>query len=304
MYGIIMDLNAIWMIMILVHSKGSGGVLIDPVYGIAKSNLEDDGGGLSFVPNSPYDSGAIFSPSNQNPTDSKQGLRSAAISFLAKLRQSSQQPTRQRQRQFLLPAVAIPTGELSPGDSDALLVALGENLNTVFQFLEPRNTKNQGSHAEGDPEKSVDEMSATTTPTDNGQKRAAALRSSMSRRSHSFGSVNSLSKEQRFAPSISVGALTNLGDFFQHLKQNLENLETKNLSNEQVNLLEGQNMVSNLRKEFIEDYPRPAGSAAFLHAIRNYRPSNRIRALVSSVPDLYRGTNYHDPVFKLAGLGK
>uniref|UniRef100_A0A182SA87 Uncharacterized protein n=1 Tax=Anopheles maculatus TaxID=74869 RepID=A0A182SA87_9DIPT len=100
------------------------------------------------------------------------------------------------------------------------------------------------------------------------------------------------------------GALTNLGDFFQNLKHNLESLESKNLNNDQVKLLEGQNMISNLRKEFVEDYPKPAGSAAFLHAIRNYRPSHRIRALVSTVPELYRGTNFHDPVYMLAGLGK
>uniref|UniRef100_A0A182YBU1 Uncharacterized protein n=1 Tax=Anopheles stephensi TaxID=30069 RepID=A0A182YBU1_ANOST len=89
-----------------------------------------------------------------------------------------------------------------------------------------------------------------------------------------------------------------------NLKHNLESLESKNLNNDQVKLLEGQNMISNLRKEFVEDYPKPAGSAAFLHAIRNYRPSHRIRALVSTVPELYRGTNFHDPVYMLAGLGK
>ncbi|XP_052860791.1 uncharacterized protein LOC128267882 [Anopheles cruzii] len=141
-----------------------------------------------------------------------------------------------------------------------------------------------------------------------GQKRAAALRSTVARRSHILptvtGNGGGSSEDTSFMPSISVGALTNLGDFFQNLKQNLESLESKNLNHEQVKLLEGQNMISHLRKEFVEDYPKPAGSAAFLHAIRNYRPSHRIRALVSTVPELYRGTNYHDPVYMLAGLGK
>ncbi|KFB50293.1 Dper\GL11233-PA-like protein [Anopheles sinensis] len=122
--------------------------------------------------------------------------------------------------------------------------------------------------------------------------------------------VHSRFKYTWFTPSFPLvpvrfaGALTNLGDFFQNLKHNLESLEAKHLNTEQVKLLEGQNMISNLRKEFVADYPKPAGSAAFLHAIRNYRPSHRIRALVSTVPELYRGTNYHDPVYMLAGLGK
>ncbi|ETN65751.1 hypothetical protein AND_002477 [Anopheles darlingi] len=141
-----------------------------------------------------------------------------------------------------------------------------------------------------------------------GQKRAAALRSTVARRSHavqpSSMAHGSSGEDASFLPSISVGALTNLGDFFQNLKHNLESLESKNLNTEQVKLLEGQNMISSMRKEIAEDYPKPGGSAAFLHAIRNYRPSHRIRALVSTVPELYRGTNYHDPVYMLAGLGK
>uniref|UniRef100_A0AAG5D566 Uncharacterized protein n=1 Tax=Anopheles atroparvus TaxID=41427 RepID=A0AAG5D566_ANOAO len=144
------------------------------------------------------------------------------------------------------------------------------------------------------------------------QKRAAAFRSTVARRSHVIPAVAATGggsgEDGSFLPSISVGefygALTNLGDFFQNLKHNLESLESKHLNTEQVKLLEGQNMISNLRKEIAVDYPKPGGSAAFLHAFRNYRPSHRIRALVSTVPELYRGTNYHDPVYMLAGLGK
>nr|XP_040228273.2 uncharacterized protein LOC120952818 isoform X3 [Anopheles coluzzii] len=180
------------------------------------------------------------------------------------------------------------------------LVEIGPRQRTAFGSSTDGESRNAGT---------VDESFGTV-----GQKRAAALRSTMARRSHIMptgtqgGGGGTAAEEGSFMPSISVGefygALTNLGDFFQNLKHNLESLESKNLNNDQVKLLEGQNMISNLRKEFVEDYPKPAGSAAFLHAIRNYRPSHRIRALVSTVPELYRGTNFHDPVYMLAGLGK
>ncbi|XP_050091704.1 uncharacterized protein LOC126575181 isoform X2 [Anopheles aquasalis] len=87
-----------------------------------------------------------------------------------------------------------------------------------------------------------------------GQKRAAALRSTVARRSHavqpSAMTHGSSGEDTSFLPSISVGALTNLGDFFQNLKHNLESLESKNLNTEQVKLLEGQNMISSMRKGF------------------------------------------------------
>uniref|UniRef100_A0A182PV44 Uncharacterized protein n=1 Tax=Anopheles epiroticus TaxID=199890 RepID=A0A182PV44_9DIPT len=175
------------------------------------------------------------------------------------------------------------------------LVEIGPRQRSTFGVPSEVDTRSSGT---------VDESFGAV-----GQKRAAALRSTMARRSHILpsatgGSAGTAGEEGSFMPSISVGALTNLGDFFQNLKHNLESLEAKNLNNDQVKLLEGQNMISNLRKEFVADYPKPAGSAAFLHAIRNYRPSHRIRALVSTVPELYRGTNFHDPVYMLAGLGK
>ncbi|XP_058124217.1 uncharacterized protein LOC131281995 [Anopheles ziemanni] len=89
-----------------------------------------------------------------------------------------------------------------------------------------------------------------------GQKRAAALRSTVARRSHALpaGAGSGNGEDGSFLPSISVGefygALTNLGDFFQNLKHNLESLESKHLNTEQVKLLEGQNMISHLRKGF------------------------------------------------------
>lgn len=49
---------------------------------------------------------------------------------------------------------------------------------------------------------------------------------------------------------------------------------------------------------------KPTGSAAFLHAIRNYRPSHKIRSLVALHPEGYFQTNFHDPYYLHAGLGK
>ncbi|XP_053686912.1 uncharacterized protein LOC128736455 [Sabethes cyaneus] len=304
------DSRVLWILVLLVYTKVSVGEFYDASVAHAVSSLDDvvtdnlhrfPGAGHEL--NDDAKSNSIGSSSN--------ALGRAEIDFLAKLRQ------RQREGQ-LLPAVGIPLGGSSTKDQPAeagspddwllrLLASLNyplsaaaideinkaasfdNDLDTVLRFL--------AQHAGAVAVAASDEFS------DNGGKRAAALRSTMARRSHS-----SFKEPEPFAPSISIGefygALTNLGDFFQHLKHNLESLESKNLSHDQVRLLEGQNMITNLRKEFIEDYPKPAGSAAFLHAIRNYRPSHRIRALVSAVPDLYRGTNYHNPVYKYVGIGK
>uniref|UniRef100_A0A8D8D5M5 (northern house mosquito) hypothetical protein n=2 Tax=Culex pipiens TaxID=7175 RepID=A0A8D8D5M5_CULPI len=269
----------------------SGGEFYDPTNG---SNLGGPGSVQGSLHNLPESEGS----GEGAPADTivpPKGFVRPEINFIAKLRQ------RQRQR-ALVPAVAIAVGQHQPvpvevadPDSDypdVDLATLGEDLEMVVRFLDQHWVELFG----GGGEEPAGDQPQQMQP---GQKRAAALRTSMSRRSNSFNMP-----KERFSPSISVGALTNLGDFFQNLKHNLETLETRDLSNEQVKLLEGQNMITNLRKEFIEDYPKPAGSAAFLHAIRNYRPSSRIRALVSSVPDLYRGTNFHDPVYKHVGLGK
>ncbi|XP_041773109.1 uncharacterized protein LOC121594158 isoform X1 [Anopheles merus] len=126
------------------------------------------------------------------------------------------------------------------------LVEIGPRQRTAFGSSTDGENRNAGT---------VDESFGTV-----GQKRAAALRSTMARRSHIMptgtqsGGGGSAAEEGSFMPSISVGefygALTNLGDFFQNLKHNLESLESKNLNNDQVKLLEGQNMISNLRKGF------------------------------------------------------
>lgn len=287
-----------WILVLLVYSKVSGGEFYDTNNSATSSDAYTAKEERSHSVPVNHEANSDDEDNHINHDESR---RQAEMNFLEKLKQ------RQRQRQFI-PAKVMSSRERM--DPHGLFVDLLENpendmndqtlfvndLATVLRYLAQQRDETAQTKQDSF-RQSSEEFS------DNGQKRAAALRTTMSRRSHTFP----YSKE-RFSPSISVGefygALTNLGDFFQHLKHNLESLETKNLSHDQVKLLEGENMISNLRKEFTDDYPKPAGSAAFLHAIRNYRPSNRIRALVSSVPDLYRGTNFHDPVYKLAGLGK
>ncbi|XP_058065846.1 uncharacterized protein LOC131215473 [Anopheles bellator] len=216
-------------------------------------------------------------------------------------------PSELRQKPAGEPSIPFGAVERDPYTLDGSLIGNGP---TTANFLLHGKLVEIGPGFQGSVKEHETVLPDNAVPA--GQKRAAALRSTVARRSHILptvtGNGGGSHEDTSFMPSISVGefygALTNLGDFFQNLKQNLESLESKNLNHEQVKLLEGQNMISHLRKEFVEDYPKPAGSAAFLHAIRNYRPSHRIRALVSTVPELYRGTNYHDPVYMLAGLGK
>ncbi|GAB0092159.1 hypothetical protein DMENIID0001_071320 [Sergentomyia squamirostris] len=125
---------------------------------------------------------------------------------------------------------------------------------------------------------------------DMGEKRSA-LRSTMARRSQK-------AKEEQFIPSISVGALTNLRGFFDNLKYNLESLESKALTPNQVRFLTSSNTPpENFKYEYVDESQiKPSGTAAFLHAIssfphscRQYRPSNhRVRALVPMHSDTYR----------------
>lgn len=135
------------------------------------------------------------------------GLRQAEINFLTKLRQ------RQRQRQ-LIPAMEISSREQQelkqPMESVAVIdnlldgllgnpdndisdqSSLENDLATVVRYLAQKREESLSS--QGSSEQGSDEFSG------NGQKRAAALRTSMSRRSHSFPY-----NKERFSPSISVG---------------------------------------------------------------------------------------------------
>lgn len=54
-----------------------------------------------------------------------------------------------------------------------------------------------------------------------------------------------------------------------------------------------------------DQYFRPAATAAYLHAMRNQRPSFKIRNFVESPePVTLRGTNHYDPSLLWTGLGR
>lgn len=56
--------------------------------------------------------------------------------------------------------------------------------------------------------------------------------------------------------------------------------------------------------QYVEDsHIRPTANAAYLHAMRMYRPSSRIRSLVKHHPETYRGANNYNPQYLWTGLG-
>lgn len=93
-----------------------------------------------------------------------------------------------------------------------------------------------------------------------------------------------------------------MGDFFDNLKNNLKTLELKYLTTDYIKFLNGQS--SSIKKDIEESQIKPSGTVAFLHALRAYRPTNRIRNLVAMEPEAYRGSNYFDPSYQWTGLGK
>lgn len=99
----------------------------------------------------------------------------------------------------------------------------------------------------------------------------------------------------------------NLRDFFDGLKGNLNMLESKGVSPEEFRALhslsgpvESHRSVS----QYVEDsHIRPTANAAYLHAIRMYRPSHQVRALVAHHPEPFRGANNFNPSYLWTGLG-
>ncbi|XP_055374471.1 myb-like protein P [Condylostylus longicornis] len=118
--------------------------------------------------------------------------------------------------------------------------------------------------------------------------------------------------QTQFVPSVSVGAMTNLGDFFDKLKNNVDFMEKSNFNPDAIDIMEGDHLrkiSDNIKTEVMTDsggQTKPTGTAAFLHAIRTYRPSQKVRALVSMTPEGYHGhgTHFSDPNYMWMGLGK
>ncbi|XP_023705829.1 uncharacterized protein LOC111863597 isoform X3 [Cryptotermes secundus] len=100
--------------------------------------------------------------------------------------------------------------------------------------------------------------------------------------------------------TLGLGVLSNMQQFFDSLRTNLESLEQ--LPHEDKEALLGQHVAS-----APDQGPafRPKATAAYLHALRNHRPSHKIRNFVSeSEPATLRGSNHYDPNWLWTGLGR
>ncbi|CAG2056040.1 unnamed protein product [Timema podura] len=85
--------------------------------------------------------------------------------------------------------------------------------------------------------------------------------------------------------------------FFENLRSNLESLES--LPAEEKEALLGRAVATVEQDRTM----RPRATAAYLHALRNHRPSHKIRSFVSSPePANLRGTNQYDPNYLWTGL--
>ncbi|XP_063227134.1 uncharacterized protein LOC134533534 isoform X2 [Bacillus rossius redtenbacheri] len=99
--------------------------------------------------------------------------------------------------------------------------------------------------------------------------------------------------------TLGLGVLSNMQNFFENLRNNLESLET--LPAEEKDVLLGRNMPSADNDRSM----RPRATAAYLHALRNHRPSHKIRNFVSAPePASLRNSNMHDPNYLWTGLGR
>ncbi|GLH11949.1 Uncharacterized protein GBIM_16644 [Gryllus bimaculatus] len=107
-------------------------------------------------------------------------------------------------------------------------------------------------------------------------------------------------RDARYTPYISVGVLSNMQQFFDNLRNNLESLES--LPKEEREVLLGQSAAASAEQERAF---RPRATAAYLHALRNHRPSHKIRNFVAEPePASLRGSNHYDPNWLWTGLGR
>ncbi|XP_014096024.3 uncharacterized protein [Bactrocera oleae] len=107
---------------------------------------------------------------------------------------------------------------------------------------------------------------------------------------------------RNFLPSISAGAMTHLGNFFTDLSKNVRyNEKSRPLNHEEAKLLEGHHPLRQLHERMAGEHE---ANAELLHAIRTYRPSQKIRSLVAMNPRGYHGSQFIDPNYMWVGLGK
>lgn len=99
----------------------------------------------------------------------------------------------------------------------------------------------------------------------------------------------------------------NLRDFFRDFQSNLDTLRA--ISPEEFRAVSSLSPpVESFRSvsQYVEDsssHIRPTANAAYLHAMRMYRPSHRIRSLRVHHPEPYRGANNYNPQYLWTGLG-
>ncbi|XP_017040792.1 uncharacterized protein LOC108087774 [Drosophila ficusphila] len=116
----------------------------------------------------------------------------------------------------------------------------------------------------------------------------------------------------RYMPSISAGAMTNLGGFFNQLEANLRFAEQSQLGESETRMLEGNHphplhlppMPPDAADDPAQQQEQDRKTSKLLHALRSYRPSQKIRSLVSRNPQGYRGSQFIDPSYMWLGLGK
>ncbi|KAL7736845.1 hypothetical protein ACLKA6_015681 [Drosophila palustris] len=117
-----------------------------------------------------------------------------------------------------------------------------------------------------------------------------------------------------YRPSISAGVMTNLGEFFKQLEANVQFAEhSQQLGEGESQLLEGLHPYSQLEQspdsaddaDFDSGQPTDRSPSKLLQSVRSsYRPSQKIRSLVSRNPNGYRGSQFIDPSYMWLGLGK
>ena len=110
--------------------------------------------------------------------------------------------------------------------------------------------------------------------------------------------------------------MTNLGDFFRDLSKNVHHAEMGKppiVGEEEHKLLQGAHPLRMLELQYDADNTNNRDkslafadrTAEFLQAIRSYRPSQKIRYLVSMNPHGYgHGSQFIDPNYMWVGLGK
>ncbi|XP_047113041.1 uncharacterized protein LOC124789651 isoform X2 [Schistocerca piceifrons] len=101
----------------------------------------------------------------------------------------------------------------------------------------------------------------------------------------------------RYTPYISVGVLSNMQQFFDNLRSNLETIES--MPKEEREALLGQAPVVTEQDREI----RPKATAAYLHALRNHRPSYKIRNFVAE-SETRSSHGRYDPGYLWTGLGR